>query len=128
MLLVGGVLLVRSLIALHSVNPGFDVQHVLGTARIDAPGDSVSGHVRRRLAISLRKARFDELGTFCLGATTAGAATAPLLSLRNQQLFTVKDRSILPSALAANFTVLSGDYFLRAVGIRLQQGTPVRFA
>jgi putative ABC transport system permease protein len=114
MLLVGGVLLVRSLIALHSVNPGFDVQHVL-TARITLPATAYPDAAATR---DFFESAVHELGTLP-GATTAGAATAPLLSLRNQQLFTVKDRSI-PSALAANFTVL-GDYF-QAVGIRLQQG------
>ena len=53
------------------------------------------------------------------GANAAGAATVPLLSLRNQRLFTLRDPAI-PSALAANATVL-GDYF-RAVGIHLRRG------
>lgn len=113
-LLVGAVLLVRSLVALHSVNPGFDVQHVL-TARVTLPATAYPDIAATR---DFFERTVHELETLP-GATAAGAATAPLLSLRNQQLFTVKDRSI-PSALAANSTVL-GDYF-QAAGIRLQRG------
>jgi predicted permease len=113
-LLVGAGLLVRSLIALRAVDPGFDVQHVL-TAQVALPpaaykdAASVRGFFQRAV---------DELAALP-GASAAGAATAPLLSLRNQNLFTVKDPSV-PSALAVNATVL-GDYF-QAVGIRLRRG------
>ena len=114
MLLVGGGLLIRSLIALHNVNPGFDAQHVL-TARITLPATAYPDAAAAR---GFFERSINELEALP-GATAAGAATAPLLSLRNQQLFTVKDPSI-PSALGANSTVL-GDYF-QAVGIRLQRG------
>jgi putative ABC transport system permease protein len=113
-LLVGAGLLVRSLIALRSVDPGFDVQHVL-TAQIALPpaaykdGASVRGFFQRAV---------DDLAALP-GASAAGATTAPLLSLRSQNLFTVKDPSV-PSALAVNATVL-GDYF-QAVGIRVRRG------
>jgi putative ABC transport system permease protein len=113
-LMVGAGLLVRSLIALRAVAPGFDVQHVL-TAGIALPSSayrdraSVGGFFQRAV---------DELATLP-GASVAGAATAPLLTLRNQQLVTVKDPTV-PSALAVNATVL-GDYF-QAVGIRVLRG------
>jgi putative ABC transport system permease protein len=113
-LLVCAGLLVRSLIALRAVDPGFDVQHVL-TAQVTLPAaayqDSASVHGFFQRAV-------DDLATLP-GASAAGAATAPLLSLRNQNLFTVKD-PLVPSALAVNATVL-GDYF-QAVGIRLRRG------
>jgi predicted permease len=113
-LLVGAGLLVRSLIALRSVDPGFDVQHVL-TAQVALPANAywdasaVRGFFQRAV---------DGLATLP-GASAAGASTAPLLSLRSQNLFTVKDPAV-PSALAVNGVVL-GDYF-QAVGIRLRRG------
>jgi predicted permease len=113
-LLVGAGLLVRSLIALRSVAPGFDVQHVL-TGRVTLPSSAypdrvpVEGFFNRAL---------DELAALP-GVNAAGAASAPLLSLQGQQLFTLKDPSI-PSALAVNATVL-GDYF-QAAGISLRRG------
>jgi putative ABC transport system permease protein len=113
-LLVGAGLLVRSLIALRAVAPGFDVQHVL-TARVALPANAY------RDATSVRgffERAVDEFATLP-GASAAGASTSPLLSLRGQSLFTVKDPSV-PSALAVNGAVL-GDYF-QAVGIRLRRG------
>ncbi len=113
-LLVGAGLLVRSLVALRSVAPGFDVQHLL-TAQVALPPTAYQD------AASVRgffQQAVDELAALP-GASAAGAATAPLLSLRNQNLFTVKDPSV-PSALAVNATVL-GDYF-QAAGIRLRRG------
>jgi len=113
-LLVGAGLLVRSLIALRAVDPGFDVQHVL-TAQVALPPTAYSD------AASVRgffQRATDKLATLP-GASAAGAATVPLLTLRNQNLFSVKDPAI-PSALAVNATVL-GDYF-QAVGIRLRRG------
>jgi putative ABC transport system permease protein len=113
-LLVGAGLLVRSLIALRSVDPGFDVQHVL-TAQVTLPsaayrdGASVRGFFQRAV---------DELAALP-GVSAAGASTQPLLSLRGQNLFTVKDPSV-PSALAVNGVVL-GDYF-HAVGIPTRRG------
>jgi predicted permease len=113
-LLVGAGLLVRSLIALRSVDPGFDVQHVL-TAQVTLPPTAYEDVAAVR---GFFERATGELATLP-GASAAGAATAPLLSLRNQNLFTVKDPSI-PSALAVNATVL-GDYF-QAVGIPLRRG------
>ncbi len=113
-LLVGAGLLVRSLIALRAVDPGFDVQHVL-TAQVALPATAY------REAASVRgffQRAVDELATLP-GASSAGASTAPLLSLRNQNLFTVKDPAV-PSALAVNATVL-GDFF-QAVGIPVRRG------
>lgn len=113
-LLVGASLLARSLLALHAVKPGFDVEHVL-TARVALPS---SAYPDRAAVRGFFERAVGELAALP-GASATGAATAPLLSLRNQQLFTVKDRTI-PSALAANATVL-GDYF-RAVGIAVRSG------
>jgi predicted permease len=114
MLFVGAGLLVRSLLALRSVNPGFDVQHVL-TARVTLPTTAYPDEAATRGFFERAVNEFEALP----GSMAVGAATAPLLSLQNQQLFTVRDQSI-PSALAANYTVL-GDYF-QAAGIRLQHG------
>lgn len=114
MLLVGAGLLVRSLIALNAVNPGFDVQHVL-TARVTLPATAY------RDAASVRtffQRAIDEIKALP-GASAAGATTEPLLSLRGQSLATVRD-STVPSALVANATVL-GDYF-QAAGIGLRRG------
>jgi len=111
---VGAGLLVRSLIALRAVAPGFDVQHVL-TARVALPSSAYRDHVSVR---GFFQRAVDELAALP-GASVAGASTAPLLSLRGQNLFTVKDPAV-PSALAANATVL-GDYF-QAVGIRVLRG------
>jgi putative ABC transport system permease protein len=113
-LLVGAGLLVRSLIALRSVDPGFDVQHVL-TAQVALPPTAYSDAAAVR---GFFQRAVDELATLP-GASAAGAATAPLLSLRNQSLFTVKD-PLVPSALAVSATVL-GDYF-QAAGIPLRRG------
>jgi MacB-like periplasmic core domain len=113
-LLVGAGLLVRSLVALHAVAPGFDVQHVL-TARVALPSaayqDAASGHGFFERAIGNLAA--------LPGVSAAGAATVPLLSLRNQRLITLRDPAI-PSSIAVNATVL-GDYF-QAVGIRIRTG------
>jgi putative ABC transport system permease protein len=111
---VGAGLLVRSLIALRSVDPGFDVEHVL-TAQVALPPTAYSDAAAVR---GFFQRAVDELATLP-GASAAGAATAPLLSLRNQSLFTVKD-PLVPSALAVSATVL-GDYF-QAVGISLRRG------
>jgi len=114
MLLVGGTLLIRSLIALRAVDPGFDVQHVL-TARLTLPmtaypdGASIRGFFQRAM---------DEFGALP-GVTAAGAATLPLLSSFNQVGLSVKDPAV-PSALAVNATVL-GDYF-QAAGIPVRRG------
>jgi predicted permease len=113
-LLVGAGLLVRSLIALRSVAPGFDVQHVL-TGRVALPSSAYPDRVSIE---SFFQRAVDRLAALP-GASAAGAATAPLLSLEGQQLFTVKDPSI-PSALAVSFTVL-GDYF-QAAGITVRRG------
>jgi putative ABC transport system permease protein len=113
-LLVGAGLLVRSLIALSSVQPGFDVQHVI-TARVTLPGAAYPDAASAREFFARAMQKLEALPD----VAAAGAATAPLLTLRNQNLFTVKDLRF-PSALAANATVL-GNYF-EAVGIRLRQG------
>lgn len=113
-LLVGASLLVRSLIALQNVSPGFDVQHVL-TASITLPG---TAYPDAAAASGFFDRAVKELEALP-GVSAAGAASAPLLTLRYQQLFTLKDPSI-PSALAPNSTVL-GDYF-QAAGIRLRAG------
>ncbi|MBV9768181.1 MAG: ABC transporter permease [Bryobacterales bacterium] len=113
-LLVGAGLLVRSLVALRSVDPGFDVQHIL-TADVTLPETAYPDLASVRGFFEHAVDEFERLP----GATAAGAATSPLLALRNQRLFTLKDPTI-PSALAINATVL-GHYF-QAVGIRLLRG------
>jgi putative ABC transport system permease protein len=113
-LLVGAGLLIRSLIALNAVNPGFDVQHVL-TARVTLPATAYPDAASAR---SFFQRAVDEIKELP-GASAVGAATESLLSLRNQSLATVRDPAV-PSALAANATVL-GDYF-QAVGIGLRRG------
>ena len=113
-LLVGAGLLVRSLVALRDVNPGFDVQHVL-TARVTLPEAGYADAASVRAFFQRAIDNFETLP----GATATGASTAPLLTLRNQRLFSVKDPSI-PPALAVNATVV-GDYF-QAAGIPLRRG------
>lgn len=113
-LLVGAGLLVRSLIALHNVSPGFDVQHVL-TANITLPRTAYPDAAAARGFFDRAVGELEALP----GVSAAGAASAPLLTLRGQQLFTLRDASI-PPALAPNSTVL-GDYF-QAAGISLKAG------
>jgi len=113
-LLVGAGLLVRSLIALRSVDAGFDIEHVL-TARISLPPSvyqdaaSIRGFYQRAL---------DQLAAL-RGSRGAGAAAANLLNPARGRLFVVKDQDV-PAAVSSHAEVL-GDYF-QAVGIPLRQG------
>jgi len=113
-LLVGAGLLVRSLIALNSVNPGFDTQHVL-TARVSLPSNTY------REASAIRgfyERAIEQLGALP-GAQEAGAATANLLNPARGRLFVVRDPAV-PAAVSSHAEVL-GDYF-QAAGIPLRRG------
>jgi putative ABC transport system permease protein len=113
-LLVGAGLLVRTLVVLHSVDPGFDVEHVL-TARISLPGraygdaESIRGFIQRAI---------DQLAALP-GSRGAGAAAANLLNPARGRLFVVKNPAV-PAAVSSHAEVL-GDYF-QAVGIPLRRG------
>jgi predicted permease len=115
MLLVGAGLLVRSLIALNAVNPGFDAQHVL-TARITLPATAYPDAASARSFFQRAVDRFKGIP----GATAAGASTEPLLSGRSQSLATVRDDPSVPSGLVVDHTVF-GDYF-QAAGVNLRRG------
>ncbi len=113
-LLVGAGLLVRSLVALRSVDPGFDVQHIL-TARVTLPASAY------RDAASIRgfyQRAVDALAALP-GASATGAATTPFLNLRGQNLFTVKTAGF-PQSLSSHAQV-AGNYF-QAAGIPLRRG------
>lgn len=113
-LLVGAGLLVRTLVALHSVDPGFDIEHVL-TAHISLPplaygdADAIRGFYRRAI---------DQLAALP-GSRGAGAAAANLLNPARGRLFVVKNPAV-PPAVSSHAEVL-GDYF-QAVGIPLRRG------
>ena len=113
-LLVGAGLLIRSLIVLSSVEPGFDMQRLV-TAQVSLPAAAYPDAASAREFFDRAMQKLHALP----GATAAGAATVPLLTLRNQTLLTVRDPHI-PSSLAVNATVV-GDYF-QAVGISLRRG------
>ncbi len=113
-LLVGAGLLVRTLVVLRSVDPGFDIEHVL-TARISLPArayanaESIRGFYQRAL---------DQLAAMP-GLRGAGAAAANLLNPARGRLFVVKN-SAVPAAVSSHAEVL-GDYF-QALGISLRRG------
>jgi putative ABC transport system permease protein len=113
-LLAGAGLLARSLIALRSVNPGFNAEHVL-TAQVAVPpadyptGASIQNFYQQAV----------EALAALPGATAAGAATSPLLNLARQNLFTIKSGDF-PSDLSSHAWVL-GNYF-QALGIPLRRG------
>ena len=113
-LLVGAGLLVRSLVALHAVNPGFDIEHVL-TARVSLPRSGYPDAAAIREFYQRAVERLSALP----GSETAGAATADLLNTERGRLFVVKDPAV-PASVSRHAEVL-GDYF-RAVGIPLRRG------
>jgi predicted permease len=113
-LLVGAGLLVRSLIALHSVDPGFDIEHVL-TARVSLPARVYSDPASIQ---NFYQRAVDQLGALP-GSRSAGAAAANLLNPARGRLFVVKNPSV-PAAVSSHAEVL-GDYF-QAVGIPLRRG------
>ena len=113
-LLVGAGLLVRSLIALHSVDPGFDVEHVL-TARVSLP---VSGYGDAASIRGFYQRAIEQLGAMP-ASRSAGATAANLLNPARGRLFVVKDPAV-PAAVSSHAEVL-GDYF-QAVGIPLRRG------
>jgi predicted permease len=113
-LLIGAGLLVRTLVALRSVDPGFDIEHVL-TARISLPvraygdAESIRGFYQRAI---------DQLAALP-GSRGAGAAASNLLNPARGRLFVVKNPAV-PAAVSTHAEVL-GDYF-QAVGIPLRRG------
>lgn len=113
-LLVGAGLLVRTLLTLHSVDPGFDVEHVL-TARISLPARA---YVDADTIRDLYRGAIGQLAALP-GSKGAGAAAANLLNPARGHLFVVKNPNV-PPAVSLHAEVL-GDYF-RAVGIPLRRG------
>jgi hypothetical protein len=101
-LLVGAGLLVRTLLALHSVDPGFDVEHVL-TARISLPAraygdaESIRGFYQRAI---------DQVAALP-GSRGAGAAAANLLNPARGRLFVVKNPAV-PAAVSSHAEI-AGD-------------------
>ena len=114
LLLVGAGLLIRSLVALHTVDAGFDTEHVL-TARLSLPRSGYSD------AVSIRNFYQRAIGLLAAlpGSRSAGAATASLLNPARGRLFVVQDPAV-PAAVSMHAEVL-GDYF-QAVGIPLRRG------
>ena len=84
-LLVGAGLLVRSLVALRAVDPGFDVQHVL-TARVTLPETAYPDEASVR---SFFKRAVNKIRNTAGRCRSRGRYRA-LLTLRNQRLFTVR--------------------------------------
>jgi len=113
-LLVGAVLLVRSLAALYDVDPGFDTEHVL-TARVSLLERAY------RNASSIRSFYDRAVRDLAAlpGSRSAGAAADTLLNPARGRLFVVRNPS-MPPAVSSHAEVL-GDYF-QAAGIPLRRG------
>ena len=113
-LLIGAGLLVRSLVALQTVKPGFDIEHVL-TARVSLPS---SGYADAASIREFYQRAIDQLGALP-GSRAAGAATADLLNPARGRLFVVKNPAV-PAAVSSHAEVM-GNYF-EVAGIPLKRG------
>jgi putative ABC transport system permease protein len=119
MLLIGAGLLIRSLITLQNVSPGFEAENVL-TMRLDLTGQKYDKPEKRSAFYEELRHRIAALP----GVEAVGfISELPLSGQPNDGGFTIKER---PSAtpdlnLAADYRRTSGDYF-RAMRIPLRQG------
>jgi putative ABC transport system permease protein len=117
-LLAGAGLVVRSFIALRSVDPGFDPRHVF-TLRINLAGDAYRPSVKRTTFFEQLLAQVQSLPGV---EATATVFPLPFSAAILNRPFTLPGQPIDPkNPLAAQFNVVSPDYF-RALGIRLTQG------
>jgi putative ABC transport system permease protein len=119
MLLIGAGLLVRSLIALQKVDPGFDPNNVL-TLRIDLPRQKYNSPEKAQNFFQQFEARLSNLP----GVETVGLVTElPLSGQLNDLPFTVEGRPPVAAndAFGADFRRVNTNYF-RALRIPLLRG------
>src|SRR6185503_5498781 len=108
-LLIGAGLLVRSLIALQRVDPGFDANNVL-TLRIDLPRQKYEGEGRKAKFFEQLEARISSLP----GVQSVGLITElPMSGQLNDLPFTVEGRPpvTVDQAFDADFRLVNQHYF-----------------
>ena len=117
-LLVAAGLLLKSFIALRSVDPGFDAQNVL-SLRINLPRAEKYGNEQKRSSFYERLlAELNRLP----GVESAAAVYPVPFSLISNQPFSVPGRPVNPAEqLSAQYNIVSPDYF-HALRIRVTQG------
>jgi putative ABC transport system permease protein len=118
-LLISAGLLVRSLIALQSVDPGFDANNVL-TLRIDLPNKKYEGEGRRASFFEQLESRVSSIP----GVQSVGLITElPMSGQLNDLPFTVEGRPpVTPDqAFDADFRLVNQNYF-SALRIPLLRG------
>jgi len=118
-LLIGAGLLVRSLIALQRVDPGFDANNVL-TLRIDLPRQKYEGEGRKAKFFEQLEARISSLP----GVQSVGLITElPMSGQLNDLPFTVEGRPpvTVDQAFDADFRLVNQHYF-SALHIPLLRG------
>ena len=117
-LLVGGGLLVRSLVRLLAVEPGFSAERVL-TMETNLPAAGYRSGADVRTFYTRLLPQIQGLP----GVSAAGASTDLPLSVRERRAFTIENEAAesreMPHSLACQWTL--GDYF-RAMGIALKSG------
>ncbi len=117
-LLVGAALVVRSFIALSSVDPGFDPRHV-STLRINLPLDAYRPSAKQTSFFEQLLSQVQALPGVEAAATVYPLPFSPAILNRP---FTLPGQPVDPqNPLAAQFNIVSPDYF-RTLGIRLTQG------
>jgi putative ABC transport system permease protein len=119
-LLAGAGVLIRSLLAVQTVDPGFDASNVL-LARVNLP-IPVSREWRRQEWETWKQLN-ERLGQLP-GVASAGAITSLLVDRRAEEAITVEGQSE-PSAAAASILVNTEDVtpeFFRAMGVPLLRG------
>jgi predicted permease len=118
-LLMGAGLLLKSFVALRSVDPGFDSRNVL-SLRINLPRAEKYGNEQRRGAFYERVVA--ELNGLPDVEAAAAVYPVPFSSLISNQPFSVFGRPANPAEqLAAQYNIVSPDYF-HALRIRITQG------
>ena len=118
-LLIGAGLLVRSLFALQSVDPGFDSNHVL-TVRIDLPRQKYAGEGKPAKFFEELETRISSIP----GVQTVGLITElPMSGQLNDLPFTVEGRPpvTVDQAFDADFRLVNQHYF-NALHIPLLRG------
>src|SRR6185503_20354885 len=111
-------LVVRSFIALSTVDPGFDPRHVL-TLRLNLSSDDYRPSAKRTVFFEQLLSQVQALPAVDAAATVFPLPFSPAILNRP---FTLPGQPVDPkNPLAAQFNVVSPDYF-RALGIRLTQG------
>ena len=115
-LLIGAGLLVRSLIALRSVHPGFDATHVI-RADVSLPGSAYHGRADRT---RFYQRVFENLASMP-GIRSNGGVSSPLLATDWNHLFSIRDGEVSSQRTLSSHAIVYGDYF-QTMGIRLLEG------